>query len=60
MWLPAEIISGESFCGSTHLCLEFWRGGVFLGTYKLPLAKIQQALASQVRNVNMHRRMSQE
>ena len=51
MRLPAEVGSFESCGGATHLCLELWGGGVFLGTYKLPLTKIKQALAGQVREV---------
>ena len=49
MWLPDAVGSDEGCGQADALCLEFWRGGVFLGTYKLSLAKIRQALAGQVR-----------
>ena len=50
MRLPAELDLVQ--CRqATDLCLEFWRGWVYLGTYKLPLAKIRQAVAGQVREV---------
>ena len=48
MRLPKELASEEGCSRATDLCLEFWRGWVFLGTYKLPLAKIRQALAGEV------------
>ena len=48
--LPAEVGSDEDCNGAVDLCLEFWRGVEFLGTYKLPLAKIRQALAGQVQD----------
>lgn len=48
MRLPSEVTSDEGCSGAIDLCLEFWRGWIFLGTYKLPLAKIRQALTGQV------------
>lgn len=52
MRLPAEINSEEWCAGATHLCLEFWRGVVFMGRYKLQLAKIRKVLAGQVQGLN--------
>ena len=52
MRLPAEVTAVEGCCRAADLCLEFWRGWVFLGTYKLPLAKIRRALAGQVRRLS--------
>ena len=52
MRLPAEVSSGAGCSRATHLCLEFWRGAVFLGTYKLRLAQIRKALAGQVQDLN--------
>ena len=52
MRLPIEIASEEGSRRATDLCLEFWRGWVFLGTYKLPLAKVRQALTGQVRHLS--------
>lgn len=49
MRLPAEVSSEEACYGATDLCMEFWRGWVFMGTYKLPLAKIKEVLTGQVR-----------
>ena len=51
MRVPAEVASDQPMAAATgvcFLCLEFWRGVVYLGTYKLPLSKIKQALANQV------------
>ena len=49
LWLPGEVQSSNAeSCGATHLCLEFWRGFAFLGVYKLPLARIRQAITGQV------------
>ena len=53
MRLPDEVRSEEECGQATALCLEFWRGGVFLGTYTLLLAKIRQALAGQVRRLSL-------
>lgn len=51
MRLPAEVGPPEQCSQAIDLCLEFWRGWMFLGTYKLPLAIIRRALAAQVRGV---------
>lgn len=48
--LPIDAISRDSSC-QVDLCLEMWRESAFLGTYKLPLANIRQALADQVRRM---------
>ena len=47
MRIPAGVLETEGRCAAEYLCLDFWRGSVFLGTYKLPVAAINEAYASQ-------------
>ncbi|KAK9825431.1 hypothetical protein WJX81_005960 [Elliptochloris bilobata] len=45
--IPASVIGNEGRCSADYLCLDFWRGTVFMGTYKLPVATINQAFTFQ-------------
>ena len=49
MRLPQALSTAEGACNAKHLHLYFRRGTVFVGTCKLPIADIVQALMSQAR-----------
>ena len=41
--LPAAVIAHQVNCSADVLCVDFYRGVKFTGTFKLPLATLRQA-----------------
>ena len=49
MRVPPDIIADSGSRDAEYLVLEFWHGNACVGSCKLPISKIRQAAACQVR-----------
>ena len=50
MRMPAALASAQGAFNTKYLCLYFRRGTIFVGTCKLPIVDMIQALMSQVQH----------